>query len=226
MLAVSSSNEFAHLGIKTTESSSSASRNTLGQSDFLKLLATQLKNQDPLNPIDNEAFVAQMAQFSSVTGISEMNQKLSAISDKLGPDALTTAASLVGKSALVQANMLRNDGNQPSRLSVEMPAGVTDAYVKITDASGRQIRILPVTRVDDAQGETSWDGKDSNGADVIAKDAYLSASGTSNSQTVKLGTSAWAIIDRATVASGSNPSSVTLRGIGTRALSSIRAIGN
>jgi flagellar basal-body rod modification protein FlgD len=59
------------------------SKDTLDQSDFLRLLTAQLKFQDPLKPIENEAFVAQMAQFSSVAGISEMNEKLGIISATL-----------------------------------------------------------------------------------------------------------------------------------------------
>lgn len=56
---------------------------TLGQSDFLRLMTTQLKEQDPFDPVDNQAMVAQMAQFSSVAGISEMNVSLKGIADQI-----------------------------------------------------------------------------------------------------------------------------------------------
>lgn len=55
----------------------------LGQSDFLRLMTTQLKEQDPFNPVDNQVMVAQMAQFSSVAGISEMNASLKGIADQI-----------------------------------------------------------------------------------------------------------------------------------------------
>lgn len=55
----------------------------LGQTDFLRLMTTQLKEQDPFNPVDNQAMVAQMAQFSSVAGISEMNVSLKSIADQI-----------------------------------------------------------------------------------------------------------------------------------------------
>ena len=57
---------------------------TLGQADFLKLMTAQMQNQDPFNPTDNTQMVAQMAQFSSLAGISEMSSTLKAIADKLG----------------------------------------------------------------------------------------------------------------------------------------------
>ncbi len=59
------------------------SEKTLGQSDFLRLMTTQLKEQDPFNPVDNQAMVAQMAQFSSVAGISEMNVSLKGIAEQI-----------------------------------------------------------------------------------------------------------------------------------------------
>lgn len=55
----------------------------LGQTDFLRLMSTQLKQQDPFDPVDNQAMVAQMAQFSSVAGISEMNVSLKAIAEQI-----------------------------------------------------------------------------------------------------------------------------------------------
>ena len=57
-----------------------AKKDQLGQSDFLKLMTTQLQNQDPFAPMDNGDFIAQMAQFSTVTGIQEMNGSLGKIS--------------------------------------------------------------------------------------------------------------------------------------------------
>jgi flagellar basal-body rod modification protein FlgD len=56
----------------------------MGQTDFLRLMTTQLKAQDPFSPVDNQAMVAQMAQFSSVAGIEEMNVALKSIAEQMG----------------------------------------------------------------------------------------------------------------------------------------------
>ena len=64
-------------------------KSTLGQSDFLTLMTAQMKNQDPFDPVDNTQMVAQMAQFSSLAGISEMNTTLQAIATKLGATSTT-----------------------------------------------------------------------------------------------------------------------------------------
>jgi flagellar basal-body rod modification protein FlgD len=72
---------------------------TLGQTDFLRLMTTQLREQDPFNPVDNQAMVAQMAQFSSVAGISEMNVSLRSIADQIA----TQTALLTEIRAATQA---------------------------------------------------------------------------------------------------------------------------
>lgn len=71
---------------------------SLGQADFLTLLTTQLKNQDPLSPLDNAAFVAQLAQFSTVSGITEMNSSLTAMARLAGNDARSAAPQWVGRT--------------------------------------------------------------------------------------------------------------------------------
>ena len=67
---------FEKLGISKNTDAKQGSSDTLGQSDFLKLMTTQLQNQDPFAPMDNGDFIAQMAQFSTVTGIEEVNSSL------------------------------------------------------------------------------------------------------------------------------------------------------
>lgn len=73
----------------------------LGQGDFLRLMTAQLAQQDPFNPIDNQEMVAQMAQFSSLAGVSETNDKLSAIGDQLQAqtDLLTRLSEMAAKFA-------------------------------------------------------------------------------------------------------------------------------
>ncbi|QYE36554.1 flagellar biosynthesis protein FlgD [Polymorphobacter sp. PAMC 29334] len=74
-----------------------ANRTTLGQSDFLALMTAQLKNQDPTKPVDNSEYVTQLAQLSTVTGISETNVDLTSIATKL--DTLIAAGMAKGATA-------------------------------------------------------------------------------------------------------------------------------
>lgn len=80
----------------------------LGQTDFLRLMTTQLKEQDPFNPVDNQAMVAQMAQFSSVAGISEMNTSLKSISDQIS--AQTELLASIKAATTPAATVASNQG--------------------------------------------------------------------------------------------------------------------
>jgi flagellar basal-body rod modification protein FlgD len=113
----------------------------LGQAEFLKLLTTQLTNQSPLDPMENETFVAQMAQFSTVSGIAEMNASLKALAGKAG-DPLASAAALIGREALVPADTaaLQRGASVGGAISLDQPADALDVLVR--DASGRVIDML------------------------------------------------------------------------------------
>jgi flagellar basal-body rod modification protein FlgD len=101
------------IGATSAASSASATASTLslgggsqlGKQDFLKLLIAQLRNQDPMKPMEDKEFIAQLAQFSSLEALQSMDQRLQALS---GAQALEQAAALIGKQ--VQANLA--DGSQ------------------------------------------------------------------------------------------------------------------
>ena len=94
-MASSFDSTLSNLGITraTTATTTAAASNstTLNQSDFLKLMTAQMQNQDPFNPVDNTQMVAQMAQFSSLAGISEMSTTMKSIADKLNVTSASDA---------------------------------------------------------------------------------------------------------------------------------------
>ena len=100
---------FEKLGITKQSEVQKASKDTLGQSDFLKLMTTQLQNQDPFAPMENGDFIAQMAQFSTVTGIQEMNDSIKRLAEEFDQARIATASNLLGHSVLVPGNIGRPD---------------------------------------------------------------------------------------------------------------------
>ena len=102
---------FEKLGITKQSDAQKATKDTLGQSDFLKLMTTQLQNQDPFAPMDNGDFIAQMAQFSTVTGIEEVNGSLKRLVEEFDQARIATASNLLGHSVLVPGNVGRPDEN-------------------------------------------------------------------------------------------------------------------
>ena len=87
----------AALGLRAASASSSVPRDTMTQDDILTQLVTQLKNQDPMTPLDNESFVAQLAQFSTVSGITSTNDKLDALSQLTASNVRTGALQWIGR---------------------------------------------------------------------------------------------------------------------------------
>ena len=97
MSSIESSNQSLNnildkIGVRTPEGVPAKRKNSLGQEDFLKLMTTQLQNQDPFAPMENGDFIAQMAQFSTVTGITEMSNNMKALNDKIDSFRIATAS--------------------------------------------------------------------------------------------------------------------------------------
>ena len=101
---------FDKLGINTNKTAEQrGSSDKLGQDDFLQLMTAQLQNQDPFAPMDNGDFIAQMAQFSTVTGIQEVNNSIGQLVDEFDQARIATASNLLGHSVLVPGNTGRAD---------------------------------------------------------------------------------------------------------------------
>ncbi len=127
------------LGLRAAETEKTkAQRQSLGQDDFLTLLTTQLKNQDPLSPMDNEAFVAQLAQFSTVSGITEMNKSLSTLAQLAGSDSRSAAPQWLGRSVT---------GAEGESGSVAEVGFAADGSLLLTLDSGARIAVASVTSV-------------------------------------------------------------------------------
>ena len=128
------------LGVKSSEDKkTSENKSTLGQEDFLKLMTTQLQNQDPFAPMENGDFIAQMAQFSTVTGITEMGNEMKAINDKLDSFRIATASQYLGHSVLVPGNMVRTNGKDNVEGVIDVPNATTKLQVFFQKENGEII---------------------------------------------------------------------------------------
>ena len=109
---------------------------TLGQQDFLKLMTTQLQNQDPFKPTDNTEMIAQMAQFSMVTGQTEGNETLKGISGQLSEFQIATAANMLGHSVLVSGNKAYPDVDGTVAGAIDIPSTSTNTSILYKSANG------------------------------------------------------------------------------------------
>ncbi|HVJ38727.1 MAG TPA: flagellar hook capping FlgD N-terminal domain-containing protein [Stenotrophomonas sp.] len=205
---------YKSLGVTSDSSSTTKSKEaSLGQADFLRLMTEQLQHQDPLKPMENSAFLGQLAQFSTVQGITDLNTSVNSFSTAMSSDQVLRGAQLVGHEVLVpSANMALDDTGSVSGVVAAPSAGTVN--FDITDANGQKIKTLSVQA--DKAGEVAfgWDGTDANGNRLAAGTYGITATHTDSSGTdSKLSTYVQAPVESVTV--GSDGLYLNLKGLGT-----------
>ena len=147
------------LGVKTQEEASKGNKKTaLGQEDFLKLMTTQLQNQDPFAPMDNGDFIAQMAQFSTVTGITSMDESLKNVAAKLGETRIATAANMLGHSVLVPGKIARADDDGSVNGVIDLPSASTNVNVVFKSQNGEIIDTINLGNQSSGLVGFAWHG--------------------------------------------------------------------
>ena len=135
----------------------------LDQAAFLRLMTTQLTTQDPFNPVDNTQMVAQMAQFSQVAGIAEMNQNLRALVSSMGGGRFTEASSWIGRAMLVGSDVATplSDGTYAGELTFD--AAADEVSVSFVDAAGNTVHTMDLGARQAGAAAFHWDGKNAAG---------------------------------------------------------------
>lgn len=142
-----------------TPSQTQKKDNELDKNAFLELMVAQLNNQNPLEPTDNQAFVAQLAQFSSVEGIDNLNDTAQSMATQFTSNAALQASSLVGQSVIVEGNetgLLTNGGVVSGY--VDVPATASDITLTIENAAGQTLEQIPLGSHDQGSMSVRWDG--------------------------------------------------------------------
>lgn len=149
----------------------------LGRDAFLKLLTTQLTNQNPLDPMDNEAFVAQLAQFSSVEGIKGMQASLEQMVSGMRQDQMLTGANLVGKSVAIEGGRFVGGKGMTSSASIDLPQGAQSVIVSVNDLDSGEL-VYRETSGAQLPGsfEFNWRGTDTEGEAVPMGNYVMTAS--------------------------------------------------
>lgn len=135
------------------------------QDRFLKLLVTQMKNQDPLNPMDNAQVTSQMAQLSTVTGIDKLNATLQALSDSMVPNQSLQAATMIGHGVLVPGSGI-GLSNGSSYGGIDLAQSVDKVDIAIYDQAGALVRNMQLGAQPAGLVNWQWDGRNDAGASV------------------------------------------------------------
>jgi flagellar basal-body rod modification protein FlgD len=166
----------------------SSAASSMGKEDFLKLLVAQLANQDPLSPMENTEFVAQLAQFSNLEQLMGVNTNLELL--QVAQTAMTNSqvASLIGREIEARGDTLNHTSGSEA-INFDLSTSAKEVTVKILDAKGNLIRTIDVGSRTGGVNSATWDGKDSMGntmpsgtysVEVTAKDASGNPVGVSS----------------------------------------------
>ncbi|MFZ1545853.1 MAG: flagellar hook assembly protein FlgD [Candidatus Nitrotoga sp.] len=157
--------------IFSLNSNSNAASNTKSsaaetEDRFLKLLVTQMRNQDPLNPMDNAQVTSQLAQLSTVTGIDKLNATLQALSDSMSFGQSLSATSMIGHGVLISgSSMTLNDGKAIGGIELSQPAD--SVKVLIHDAAGNLVSTLQMGPQKAGVTPLAWDGQTDAGTAAV-----------------------------------------------------------
>ncbi len=135
---------------------------TATQDRFLKLLVTQMKNQDPLNPMDNAQVTSQMAQLSTVSGIDKLNTTLQALSDSMAANQSLQAASMIGHGVLTAGSGI-DLSNGKGFGGIDLAGTADKLNVAIYDQAGALVRNINLGAQPAGLVNWQWDGRDNNG---------------------------------------------------------------
>lgn len=226
-MATVDTNTLASLGLtSSTTNTKTTSTGAIGQADFLLLMTEQLKNQDPLKPLDSQQFLGQLAQFSTVQGIDGMQTAMGSMASVMESDQTLRAASLVGHEAMVSASAvtLAPGATLDGEITAASAGPVT---LEVTDANGNTVRSLSVDAAASGAVSFHWDGLTDSGAPaaggtykIKAVTGAVAASSAASATALDVGVIAH--VDSVSIES--TGLTLNLAGVGGFALSSVRRV--
>ncbi|HEY8606461.1 MAG TPA: flagellar hook assembly protein FlgD [Noviherbaspirillum sp.] len=200
---------------------STAASTQEAQDRFMTLLVTQMRNQDPLNPLDNAQVTSQMAQLSTVTGIDKLNSTLQALQASYQTSQALQATDMIGHGVLVPGSTLSLYESQ-SVFGVELPEAVDNVRVTVTNAAGVPVRSFDTGKLDAGTVPLTWDGKTDTGTKAPDGVYKFEIKATRGDGVVKSTSLSYGEV--ASVTSNAQGVKVMLPGLGTVAFSEIRQI--
>jgi flagellar basal-body rod modification protein FlgD len=209
---------------RTPEESKTAGKNELGKDEFLNLLVTQLENQNPLEPQDNGEFIAQLAQFSSLEGIDNLNDTMTGFVDSFQSNQALEASMLVGREVQIQADSAWMQEGQLFTGAVVLPVTSGNVNIGIYDEKGVLVRSANMGAQTAGNVDFGWDGKDSSGNSLPSGTYTVKAEATIDGQTEQLGTLLGANVNSVTLGTLGKEMTLNLNGIGPIPMSQVTTI--
>lgn len=163
-------NEISTIGQNFSQDQPGTNNSILGKDDFLRILVTQLRNQDPINPVNGDDLAVQLAQFSSVEQLQNINSNLenNIEMDLLLNQAInnTMATTLIGREVRAAGNEIYRVDGEDTAIQYHLSGLAKDVKIQIEDADGTVVRTIVLSDQTEGNHHYKWDGKDDNGNKV------------------------------------------------------------
>lgn len=212
--------ELQHLAIKQTETEK---KEGLDQADFMELMLTQLQHQDPLNPAESSEFVAQMASFATVNGITDLNTSFAGLSSSLQSSQALQASTMVGTTVLVPSD--RADLTEGGQVSgkVYTESSTSNLLLTVSDSKGQTVREINLGQVEAGLVTFTWDGLNSDGESLPTGTYKVEAASIEGDESIAQTVLVNAKVESVSLISGSEPL-LNLNGLGTYSMNDVLEI--
>lgn len=194
------------------------------KNEFLQLFVTQLRNQNPLEPRDGAEYLGQLAQFSTLEGIRNMETAFNKIANSLNSNQALQASSLVGKNVDVKTdNALYLQGNNVKGC-IDVPPYATNVQMEIRNEQGEVIKTVKLNGVDKGELAFMWDGLDENGNAQPSGVYHFIAKANMHGQEQQIDTYLSANVDSVTINKNGQPVTLNVSGYGKISMDDIKTI--
>ena len=191
------------------------------QDRFMKLLITQMKNQDPLNPLDNAQVTSQLAQLSTVSGIDKMNATLQSLMGSFQSNQSVQAAGMIGHGVLVPGKSISLAGSK-AVFGVDLTSSADKVQVAIKDAAGKVVHSFDLGSKDAGTTPLTWDGIKDDGSK--AADGAYTIDITATQGAAKVDATALSFGQVVSVSTGAQGVKLNVPGLGAVAMGDVRQI--
>ncbi len=158
---------------------------TLGIDAFLTLMTAQMKNQDPMKPLEGTEFISQLAQFGTVSGVQQMQTSIETLASSLRSTQTLNGATMIGRDILASADSFEHTQGGTVKGQIDVPPGTTSLQLRITDSSGAVVREIQLETAEGTQNFT-WDGLHTDGTPAESDTYDIEAVATVRGQTGSL----------------------------------------
>lgn len=210
-----------------TTATSAKPRDRLGQESFLQLMIAQFRNQDPTKPKDPSEFLGQLAQFSTVSGIQDMQTSLTTLADSLRSSNVLGGAVLVGREVLAPNSQVAMGTGEGISGEIDVPQGVTSMEIAIADSTGQLVRRMTVSGTDmNAGGLTpfAWDGATDRGGVAEAGRYTVTATARVGGNNESLPVLLNSQVHSVTIDPRTNSLVLNTRGLGSVSINDVRRV--